>query len=159
MRVVWVLGVAMALAGCAHDRVPRGGETITYAYSSSGLCLACASYTVTLGPDGQGIFAGERNTGVVGERRFQATPDQVRRFVAQLQPYRPNGELLMNQTPPCKQLPTDQDSVDVRWQPALASPAHLGFYAGCDYERNRAMAAALFSAPDLLPIADLIGKH
>ena len=159
MRRAMVLSFVAALAGCAHNRLPRGGETITYALSGSGICLACASYTVTLGPDGQGIFVGGRNTAAQGEHRFQATPDQVRRFAAQLQPYRPSVEVLMDRTPPCKQLSTDQDSVDVRWQPALASAAHLSFYAGCDYERNGKMAAALFAAPDALPISDLIGKH
>ena len=155
---------ALMLAGCGHlpfghHATPRGGETITYALRGSPICYGCATYTITLGPDGQGIFTGEHGTAVTGDRRFAATPEQVRAFAGRLRAYRPNGEVLMTGPPFCKELMTDQDTVDIRWQGAEGRPPHLAFYGGCDRDRNRKMAAALFSAPTLLPVAELIGPH
>lgn len=163
MRMAWALGVTLALAGCAHHRVREGGETITY---TAGRCFgACPAYSVTLGPDGQGIFAGEAFTASTGEHRFQATPEQVRAFTDRLAAWRPTGDKLIEPGAGgrggnrCREATTDQSTVDIRWQPALAPASHLRFYFGCDVTKNRAMADALLSAPDLLPIADLIGKR
>ena len=164
MRTAMIVGAALMLVACSHlpfgrKPVPRGGETITYSLTAAGLCLHCLSYTITLGPDGQGIFTGGRNAAATGDRRFTATPEQVRAFTDRLREYRPNGDVRMTGAPLCKQVSTDQDSVDVRWNGADGSPRHLDFYAGCDVEKNRKMATALSSAPSLLPIADLIGAH
>ena len=163
MRAVFGLSAAIALAGCAHHPVPRGGETMTYA---TGPCFgSCPAYTVTLGPDGQGIFVGQQFAAVTGERRFQASPEQVRAFAERLAPFRPKGEELIEPEAKgkgrsrCREAATDQSSVDIRWQPAAAPASHLRFYYGCDVAKNRAMADALLGAPDLLPIADLIGKR
>ena len=155
--VVIAVALLLAVTGCARDRVTPGGETITYATSA---CFgACPVYTVTLGPDGEGIFVGQRFTAVIGERRFQATPEQVRAFVAALRPYRAHGEVLMTGAPFCKAMASDMPTIDIRWQPALAAPAHLAFDKGCDGEKHRRMAAALTGAPALLQIADLIGRR
>ncbi|WP_174297985.1 hypothetical protein [Sphingomonas bacterium] len=164
MRAAMILGTALMLAGCGHlpfgrRAASRGGETITYRALPTGFCLSCAGYTITLGPDGQGIFTGERNTVVVGDRRFAASLDAVRAFTSRLREYRPTGEVLMTGPPFCKIVSTDQNTVDIRWQGVEGRPPHLTFYGGCDVEKNRKMAAALFSAPSLLPIADLVGAH
>jgi hypothetical protein len=158
MRAVWGVGVAMALAGCAHDRAVSGGETITY--TTTRCYGTCPAYTITLGPDGQGIFVGQQFTAVVGERRFRASPDQVRGFAARLAPYRPKGERLIEPGKPgCKLAGTDSPSVDVHWQVAVGAPSHLHFYYGCRDPQNRGMTDALRFAPDALPIAALIGKY
>jgi len=163
MRTVLGLSAAVALAGCAHDRVPRRGETISY--TTSPCYGTCPAFTVTLGPDGQGIFVGQQSTAVAGERRFEASPEQVRAFTEKLAPFRPKGEELIEPEATgkgrsrCREAATDQSSVDIQWHPAAAPASHLRFYYGCDVAKNRAMAAALLGAPDLLPIADLIGKH
>lgn len=159
MRIRVAMGAALALllAGCGHDRAARGGATITYATAA---CFGtCPVYSITLGPDGQGIFTGERFTAVTGERRFQASPDQVAAFTRSLAAYRPKGERLIQPgKAECKAMVTDQPGVDVRWQPALAPAAHLGVYYGCDGMRHRAMFDALRAAPNALPVAAFIGK-
>jgi len=160
MRMGWVLGAAMALAGCAHDRVPRGGETITLEVDAPGICPSCASYAITLGPDGQGIFTGKTHTAVAGEHRFQATSEEVQRFAARLQPYRPRGELLITSGTLCgTYVGTHGYVIDVRWNPAVQPASHLRYRQNCDPAKHRKMYRAVISAPNLLPIAELIGKH
>ena len=58
----------------------------------------------------------------------------------------------------CEQVGTDAPGVRVRWQGALQS-ASLAFYYGCIGKKAKRYADVLRAAPDLLPIADLIGKH
>jgi hypothetical protein len=156
MRMLMLLGPVL-LAGCAHDWVASGGETITY--TTTRCYGTCPAYTITLGPDGQGIFAGQQFTAATGERRFQATPGQVRAFTALLAPLKPTGEQKFGANQgDCEQVGTDAPAVRVRWQGALRS-ASLSFYYGCIGKKANRYADALRAAPDLLPIAELIGKH
>ncbi len=158
MRHRFALLSMLALCACGSHRIPSGGETITY---RTGPCFGtCPVYTITLGPDGQGIFRGERHTSVTGERRFTATPEQVRAFRALLQRYRPKGRRLIDRGEPgCREAATDNATIDVHWQVATGQPSDLRFYLGCDIRKNRAMADALLAAPGLLPVTDLIGEH
>ena len=151
--------ISLTSPGWAHHR-SRDGETITYRMIPTGFCLRCAGYTVTLGPDGQGIFTGERQTAVIGDRRFQADPDAVRAFTRLLARYRPRGEVLLQAgSPACGPPATDQNSLDISWQSAIGAPSHLALYEGCGLAKRRRMIADLNAAPGVLPIADLIGKH
>src|SRR3546814_1765112 len=78
-------------------RPPRSPRTDTlFPYTT--LCRfcfgACPVYTVTVSPDGQGVFAGKRFTAVTGERTFALPRDAYDRFAAALAPYRPeSGEV------------------------------------------------------------------
>jgi hypothetical protein len=157
MRAVLGLGAAVALAGCVHHPVPRGGETISYAATP---CHGtCPVYTVTLGPDGQGIFVGDQFTAVTGERRFQASAAQVAAFTDTLARVRPAKDREFGQgKADCEQAVTDAPGVRVRWQGALGGTS-LSFYYGCRGTEASRVAAGVRAAPDLLPIPDLIGKR
>jgi hypothetical protein len=157
MRTVFGLSATIALAGCAHHPVPRGGETISYATTP---CHGtCPVYTVTLGPDGQGIFVGEQFTAVNGERRFQASATQVAAFTESLARVRPARDREFGEgKADCEQVATDAPGVRVRWQGALGGTS-LSFYYGCRGTEASRVAADLRTVPDLLPIADLIGKR
>jgi hypothetical protein len=157
MRTVLGLSAAVALAGCVHHPVPRGGETISYATTP---CHGtCPVYTVTLGPDGQGIFVGEQFTAVIGERRFQASAAQVAAFADTLARVRPARDREFGKGKgDCEQVATDMSGVRVRWQGALGSTS-LSFYYGCRGAEASRVAGDLRAAPDALPIADLIGKR
>ena len=156
MRFVAIGLMAILLAGCAHDRVPRGGETISL---STTRCFGtCPVYTVTLSPDGQGIFDGQQFTAVTGERRFQATPEQVRAFTQALAKVRPEGDRKIEPgTPDCPMIVTDMPSTNIRWQGA-GGASSLNFYGGCGRE-NPKIADTLRAAPGLLPIGDFIGRR
>ncbi|MBO9624358.1 MAG: hypothetical protein J7500_16745 [Sphingomonas sp.] len=164
-----VLGLAAtALAGCVPPArpgadtgtpVPIEGDSIAY---ETGPCFgACPVYSVTVHPDGTGIFEGKRFTAVSGTREFRLTRAQYDAFAATLAPYRPaSGELRFAPGEPnCTRHATDMPSVDVRWTRAIGDSQHLYFYFGCDREKNRAMADALGNAPDVLPIEALVGEH
>ncbi|MGJ3625880.1 DUF6438 domain-containing protein [Sphingomonas sp. MMS24-JH45] len=119
----------------------------------------CPVYAVTVQPDGSGTFEGKRFTAVTGTRSFTMTPAAYRAFAAMLAPHEPNGERLVQPgTPDCRNAPTDMPSVEVRWTQLSGANDHLVFYRGCR-TGNDAMAEARQRAPDLLPIADLIGKR
>ena len=152
-----VLVAPLVLAACDHHRVPRGGETITYA------ALACHGtcpvYTVTLGPDGQGIFEGQAHVAVTGARRFRASPEQVRSFTAALTKLRPDGERLVQPgRRDCGPAATDLPGADVQWQGA-GGVAHLRVDFGCRGKKARRLAAALRGLPaSLLPLQPFLGS-
>ncbi|WP_213981465.1 DUF6438 domain-containing protein [Sphingomonas sp. dw_22] len=169
MRQWVILGVAAAaLGGCippgrgpgeAGGPVPIEGDSITYA---TGPCFgACPVYSVTVRPDGSGVFTGMRFTAVSGERRFTLTRAQYDAFAARLAPYRPaSGRVRYAPGEPnCGQAATDMPSLDITWTRAIGDSQSLYFYFGCDREKNRAMGQALGGAADALPIAALIGAR
>lgn len=162
----WVMAgvAAMALAGCVAPTrpgapVPIEGDSITY---ETGPCFgACPVYTVTVRPDGTGVFTGKRFTAVTGERAFTLTRAQYDAFAAAIAPYRPaSGEVRYAPGEPrCTQAATDMPSVDIRWTRAIGDSQGLYYYFGCNLSGDRSMADAIGSAPDALPIAALIGAH
>ena len=160
MRVLMIaFATTLGLTGCATTSgAATGGEPDSIAYQTGPCFGACPVYTVTVNRDGTGLFEGRRFTAVAGERRFTLTPAQFRAFARQLEPLRPAGEQRYSGDV-CGVMATDLPSTDVRWRSADGSEQHLYFYFGCDMERNRAIADRLRAAPDLLPIAELIGRH
>jgi hypothetical protein len=153
-------GATMLMAGCATIAGrPQAIEAETIAYETSPCFGACPVYAVTVQPDGSGTFEGKRFTAVTGTRSFTITPAAYRAFAAALAAYEPNGERLVQPgTPDCRNAPTDMPSVEVRWTRLSGENNHLVFYRGCRVG-NEAMAQALQQAPDLLPIAEMIGKR
>ncbi|UYY79091.1 DUF6438 domain-containing protein [Sphingomonas sp. R1] len=134
------------------------GEMIRYATSP---CFgACPVYAVTVRPDGTGTFEGQRFTAVTGARDFRVSPAQYEAFLTRLAPYRPRSGSLryVPGEPACGQSATNMPSVEVQWD-GRAGHRALSFYFGCDRARHRAMADALGSAPDLLPITAMIGAR
>ena len=91
MRKAVVVLMAVALAGCAKTGtrpdgkpVPIEGDSITY---ETGPCFgACPVYSVTVRPDGTGVFDGKRFTAVSGVRAFTLTKAQYDAFAARLAP-------------------------------------------------------------------------
>lgn len=172
MRKVSILALlaATALVGCAREHVANGGtgtkppvaieaDSITY---QTGPCFgACPVYSVTVRPDGSGVFNGIRNTAVTGEKAFQLTPGQYKAFEAKLQPYRPaSGEVRYAMGEPnCKLAATDMPSVDIRWTRAIGDSQALHFYYGCRDVANRPIADALGNAIEELPVEALIGER
>lgn len=165
-RLILATGTAMLLAGCAtHGVVPSPGsaqpaEADTIAYETQPCFGACPVYTVTVSPDGQGTFTGKRFTAVSGERDFTVDRATYRHFAAALAPYRPaeGAATYRSGSANCGPAPTDMPSVDVTWTDSIGATASLHFYLGCR-ARNPHLAAALAAAPDLLPIATMIGRR
>ena len=163
MRKVMMAMTLVVTAGCSTadgGRPATGEAAVTGApirYATSPCFGTCPVYVVTIRPDGSGTFDGGRFTEATGAHAFTADPTTYRRFAAALAPYRPRGERLVQPgAADCANAPTDMPGVDVRWGDAAAGD-HLSFYNGCR-SGNEAMAEALRRAPDLLPIAALIGR-
>jgi hypothetical protein len=129
-------------------------------YTTSPCFGGCPVYTLTVRPDGTGTFEGQRFTAVTGARDFRVTPAQYEAFLTRLAPYRPRSGTvrIAPDTPQCGPAATDMPSVEVQWD-GKAGHRALSYYFGCDRLRNPGMADALGSAPDLLPIAGLIGAR
>lgn len=162
-RLLLTMGV-LALAGCVAPRgggpgqpVPIEGDSIRY---ETGPCFgACPVYTVTVRPDGTGVFHGTRFTAVTGERKFTLSRAQYDAFAAKLAPYRPASGEVRYEGDRCRQTATDMPSVDITWTRAIGDSQGLYFYYGCDMEKNQAIADALGEAVEALPIAELIGER
>jgi hypothetical protein len=164
--MVWLMGAALTLAGCTTTGQGSGPQTAastspqirSVTYATTPCHGFCPVFSVTIGADGAGVFNGTRNTAVVGERRFTATPQQVADFFRRLQPYLPVGELLLAGPDSCKTYASDLPSADVTWTGGNGA-GHLLYDFGCDRDAHRALAEALRGAPEALPIAELIGKR
>jgi len=162
-RIVMTGLAALGLAGCvAPERSdvvrPIEADSITY---ETGPCFGqCPVYAVMVRPDGTGVFEGKRFTAVTGERNFTLSKAEYDAFAARVEPYRPaSGEVRYDMgTPNCGNAPTDMPSVEVRWTRAIGDSQKLHFYYGCRSD-NAALADALRGAPELLPIAALIGPR
>jgi hypothetical protein len=155
---------ALALAGCAKDGAGPGkpapieGDSIRY---ETGPCHGrCPVYTVTVRPDGTGVFEGKRFTAVTGEQAFKLTRAEYEAFAAKLAPYRPEGGEVRYAPgeKTCPSVATDMPSVDVLWTRAIGDSQHLYVYYGCVMQ-NQAIKQALGEAAEGLPIQDLIGER
>lgn len=147
--------LATTLTSAAYAQ-PRA-DSITY---ETGPCYGrCPIYAVTVRSDGTGRFEGHNFTAVRGVRNFRLTPGQYRAFAAHLAPYRPRGvmEITYNH-PRCRTPATDLPSAAVSWRGGRRQD-RLSFYYGCLDPGNAALARALRSAPELLPIGDFIGAR
>lgn len=170
--VIFVLGLGLALAGCVAPRgghgpgpeagpgkpVPIEGDSIRY---ETGPCHGrCPVYTVTVRPDGSGVFEGRQFTAVTGERAFRLTPAQYAAFAAKLAPWRPeSGQVRYAPGEKnCPRVATDMPSVDVTWTRAIGDSQQLHVYYGC-VMGNQAIKQALGEAADGLPIQELIGER
>src|SRR3546814_8814740 len=94
MRSILLLAPLIALAGCVAGGTATPADRATITYATQPCFGACPVYTVTVSPDGQGVFAGKRFTAVTGERPFALPSDAYDRFAAALAPNRPgSGEV------------------------------------------------------------------
>jgi hypothetical protein len=108
---------ACTTVNASNNGRPVAMESETIRYETAPCFGTCPVYSVTVTPDGKGIFEGKRFTAVTGTKTFQATPAAYRAFVAKLAPYRPSQNEMLYQpgTPNCANAPTDMPSVDVVW--------------------------------------------
>jgi hypothetical protein len=160
------VGAAVALAGCTHTDtatgprpIPVESDSITY---ETGPCFgACPVYSVTVRPDGSGVFTGKRFTAVTGERAFKLTPAEYAAFASRLAPYRPaSGERRVSPGEKgCEHAATDLPSVDITWTRAIGDSQKLYYYFGCNMGGDRSMAEALGGAAETLPLEALIGER
>ncbi len=165
MRAAMIGATALMLAGCGHlpgqKAVPRGGETITYEAIGCVRNKDCPVYSVTLGPDGQGIFTGTSGLAVaVGEHRFQATSIEVANYVRALNHVRPKAEtLIVPGKPGCGPAERDWPSTDIRWQSADGSQSHLLVYAGCSSAKAHRLNDMIRGLPvSLLDLQQFLGS-
>ena len=156
MKLVMAIAALVMLAGCtAADTAepPRTAETIRY---EAGPCFGtCPVYVVTVSSDGRGMFEGKRFTSVAGSRSFRVTTAQFQQFKQALAPYRPNGlRDIEPGKPDCRESITDSSTVRI----SRDRRDRLTYYTGCSTS-DAAMSLRIRRAPDLLPLADLIGKR
>ncbi|QNQ08082.1 DUF6438 domain-containing protein [Sphingomonas alpina] len=157
-----LLSSALLLAGCAvapKPAEPQTAEPGAIVYETAPCYGLCPVYRVTIASDGTGTFTGMQHTVITGDRKFAASPDQFAAFAKVLAPYRPKGtrDITPGQ-PDCVDAATDMPSVDVQWKSGTATDK-LTLYYGCNLQTGQAMAEALRTAPEMLPIADFIGKR
>jgi hypothetical protein len=153
-----VLIVAAASAPGLAERPGQGtAQSISY---ETGVCFGrCPVYRVTVDSNGNGRFEGRRFTAVEGSRTFRLSHAQFLAFASHLSAFRPRGvEEISYGHPRCRRPATDHPSVTVTWGGGRRED-RLSFYYGCRDAGNAAMARALQSAPDLLPIRALIGTR
>ncbi len=166
--MIRVLLPLLALTSCTttsgNRPAPASPPTDGIVYETGPCFGTCPVYRVAVTQHLPINFDGKRFTAVTGERMVSLSAE--RSFEAYyevlelLRPYRPDGAVTyapgeVN----CRNAPTDMPSVTVEWISTSAQKFdRLSFYYGCA-AANPELAAALRKVPDLLPIADLIGKR
>ena len=149
--------VLIAAPGAGQRRGPTTVHSISY---ETGACFGtCPIYRVTVRSNGTGQFEGRRFTTAEGVRNFRLSRSQFLAFAGHLASYRPRGVEEINYGHArCRRPATDHPSVTVTWAGGRRED-RLSFYYGCRDPGNAAMAQALSTAPDLLPIRDFIGRR
>lgn len=151
---------AMADTPAPDAPIPVERETITYATQP---CFGfCPVYSVTVSPDGEGMFEGERHVDATGSHAFRIDPATYRRFADHLAAVRPESgdRNISHGEPDCGNAPTDMPSITVRWSSNTgAADQNLRLYLGCNSAEAKRVAAVLKAAPDMLPIDQFIGDR
>jgi hypothetical protein len=102
----------------------------------------------------QGHWAGEYRNWRSTRQEAQVSAENLSRFRARLDEYRPQGELILADQPPCATFDTDNSGVHIAWRDEQGLD-RLDYNFGCEWEARRAMAEALKAAPALLSIPGL----
>jgi hypothetical protein len=122
-------------------------------------CGRCDTVKLTVSSDGRawiehGYWAGNYRDRRVERRLEHVLPANLARFREHLRPYRPRGEISLQEKPACDVLWYDVDGVRVEWRDANRTD-RLILNFGCDPAVHRRLAEALRVAPDLLGIPTL----
>ncbi|HEV7660085.1 MAG TPA: DUF6438 domain-containing protein [Allosphingosinicella sp.] len=154
IAILIAAALALPVAAAAPPRPATPVETIIF---ETGPCFGtCPVYRVTVNSNGTGTFEGRHHTAVTGTRPFRLRPGQYQAFARHLAPLRPARGTIRYAGERCRSTATDMPSAEVTWRSRRGTQG-LYFYYGCDMRSNRAIAARLRAAPDLLPLAQLIG--
>ena len=164
-RFAVVLAALSATACTMTDAQPSDApmqierESITY---STDPCFGtCPVYSVTVMPDGEGVFEGKQHVARIGVQRFAVDAATYRRFADHLATVRPasgDRDIIQGEAD-CGNAPTDMPGIAVRWSSNTgAADQNLRLYLGCRSAEADRVAAVLKSAPEMLPIAAYIGK-
>lgn len=162
-----VAAVALSVSACTMtDAAPEGApmpierESITY---STEPCFGtCPVYSVTVTPEGEGVFKGKQHVATTGSQSFRIDSGTYRRFADHLATVRPRegDRNISHGEPDCGNAPTDMPSITVRWSSNTgAADQNLRLYLGCRSAEADRVAAVLKAAPEMLPIAAYIGKR
>lgn len=154
--------VSLLVSGCASsDRVgpPSAVQGVTFETYPGPFCGRCDNTKITVANDGrvwieQGYWAGDYQTWRTTRQEVQISAEALRRFRVRIDDYRPHGEVVLADQPPCATFETDNSGIHVIWRDERGED-RLDYNLGCDWEARRAMAEALKTAPALLEIASL----
>jgi hypothetical protein len=152
--------LGLALAGCVPT--PKADSAVrVIRYKVSPGFMGSGSFVLTVASNGEGrleLNSRDENNWrhwTKRVRRIRFTPMQFDAFEARLRAYRPTGELVLNDSPPCKEQVEDLADIEVQWSGGEAPPARLAYSLGCDMDERRQWAAELNDAPLLLGIRGL----
>jgi hypothetical protein len=156
------LAAACAMQPGVEAGAPVAIERTAVTYSTEPCRGFCPVYSVTVTPEGEGVFEGREHTAVKGERRFTVDAATAARFIEHVGAVKPaaGDRRIEMDTPDCGMVATDLPAINVQWNANTgAAPQSLHLYLGCRSDEAARVKAVLQSAPDLLPIAAFIGKR
>jgi hypothetical protein len=156
MRRTWTAGLALMLAGCAGSGAPPASDPPPRAETVSvavGPCFGfCPVYQVTLTPNGEVRFTGERHTAVLGQRTRRIGAAEARAVAASLRAFRPADGTTASLA--CDTRVSDQSSRTLTWTAADGTATVLSHDRGCRSARGTALDALLDALPARLGVAD-----
>lgn len=153
---------ACTMPDTAPERTPIPIERESITYSTDPCFGTCPVYSVSVTPDGGGVFEGKQHVARIGTQEFRIDPASYRRFADTLASVRPQqgDRNISHGEPDCGNAPTDMPGITVRWSSDTgAADQTLRLYLGCRSEEAMRVAGVLKAAPDLLPIGAYIGKR
>jgi hypothetical protein len=161
VRLLIISALIVVVWGCASSRHAQPSEIqgVTFETYTGPFCGRCDTTKITVANDGrvwieQGYWAGDYRNLRTTRQQAQVSPEALNRFRARLDAYRPQGELILADQPPCAEFTTDTSGVHVTWRDEQGED-RLDYNFGCDGEARQAMAEALQTAPALLAIPGL----
>ena len=155
-RTIAVLTLAVGMPGCAVIPASGGsapsGETVRYELTP---CFgACPVFSLTLEPDGTGLYQGGAFVADKGRHEFRATPAQLAAFRNRIDGARPKGTLQYDFDDCPGPMHTDAPAVVIDW----GDMDRLNWNTGCRAPELVAREAALTQAWRELPVAQWVGE-
>lgn len=161
VAVAALSATACTMTDTAPDGAPIPIERESITYATEPCFGTCPVYSVTVTPEGEGVFEGKQHVATTGTQSFRIAPANYRRFAEHLAAVRPRqgDRNISHGEPDCGNAPTDMPSITVRWSSNTgAADQNLRLYLGCRGAEADRVAGVLKSAPEMLPIAAYIGK-
>ena len=158
---------ALFVTSCTSSDIRPFDETtefISFETSPGPFCGKCNTTKLKVSYTGlavieQGYWRGDYDDWQVERKKVQVSAEALKNFQQHLEPFRPSGELYLDDTPPCDSFWTDNPEVTIVWQDAQAYSL-LRYNFGCDREKRSDLAEALKEAPKLLEIPNMnIPEH
>lgn len=157
LPVAFLMAATASLVSCAAQHARPDSQAPSNRLASIrvsvGPCFGfCPVYSVSIGPDSEVTFSGERNTTVLGDRQRRADPKLFAHVAASLEPFRP-AEAASGRVA-CDAAISDTSTYTITWIAADGRRTVATHQSGCTGGPGKELDQILRALPRELGVDD-----